>query len=155
MSAPRLIAFAAFALILVACVRSPSTERFILSEDSTDGVYSFPLDMADSLVSYDIWLYSRIDARKHKPSSYEGVPLEITWVSPSGELYGEDLYFPAFTTDSGVRRSFFSRQIKSLYRSGVVPRESGLWTLKIKVGVETEGFRGLGVKLERNDHGAR
>jgi len=142
------------ALSLAACVRPSSTEQFIMADDAPGGLYSFSLDMADSLVSYDIWLYSRIDSRKTALSSLDNIPVEIRWISPSGQRYGEKVYFPSDEV-SGKTFSYFSRQLKSLYRSDVVPLEHGEWTLEAKAGEGVAGFRGLGVILERNDDGTR
>ena len=154
MRLPGVIALTLLALSFASCSRPSSTERFILADDAVDGKYSFTLDMADSLVSYDIWLYTRIDSRRTSMSILENIPVSLTWTSPSGDYYGEKVFFPASGFE-GKGMSFFSRQIKTLYRSDVVPRERGEWTLDVEAGEGINGFRGMGVILERKEDGTR
>jgi len=94
--------------------------------------YVFEVDMTDSLATYDVYIYTRVD------SDHKGFPLEAIWTSPSGQKYSETTYF---NLDLGQ---------KQLYRSGLVPIEWGQWLLELSVP-DVEGMRGMGITTQRND----
>ena len=99
---------------------------------AADGVYVFDFEMSDSTKLYDIYFYDRIDGPR--PDS---LPLNVMWVSPSGESFSETVYMdPARDTE--------------LYRSGTVPVEYGGWRICVRpVGVGG-GFRGMGMVCKEN-----
>ena len=131
-----MIAAAAFVLSLCCCSRPTEMEVFVKSADAVGGVYSFELPLEDSLATYDLSFYTRVDAPVgHRPQG--SVALDVRWESPSGETADETVHMDA------------SKQIEA-YRSGVSPLEPGVWTLKVQVVNPPEGLRGLGVVCKEN-----
>lgn len=121
------------------CSRPLSSETFVRSDRSLDGVYIFELDLPDSLAFYDIWFYSRT---VNEPLA--SLPLNVQWLAPSGKRFSERVYMKLVDADGE----------KELYRSGVVPSETGKWQLSVRpLGVD-ENFCGLGVICEEH-HGTR
>lgn len=129
----------AIALIfsLGCCNRPDSQEIFIKAADAAPGnVYSFEIQLPDSLAKYDLSFYSRTDV----PSSSKESPaleLNVCWKSPSGKSETETVYM---NKTNGVE----------MYRRGVSPLETGLWTLDVEVKNPPKGFRGLGLVCEEN-----
>ena len=122
-----------------------SKEVFTLAEKlGSDGTYHFEMDMSDTLSVYDVWLYTRIDASNPTMATCPGFGLDVTWKAPSGQMYGEEVYF-----DTPLGSEYYSHQYKALYRSGLIPVEAGVWTLSLKVRDEVEGLRGMGVQSVR------
>ena len=122
--------FAATALILLAlsCSEPDSTEQFILNKD---GSYSFHVDMSRTDCAYDLSFYSRVDSW-HKVREF---PIDVVLTSPSGRKYQERVYFVRVSHD------------RVPYRTGLIPDESGVWTLDAKADVK--GLRGLGLICKR------
>lgn len=103
---------------------------FVRSDRALNGVYIFELPLDDSLSSYDIWFYSRT-----VNGNMSGVPLNVQWLAPSGKRFSETVYMKSVDADGE----------RELYRSGVVPAETGEWQLSVRpVGVDGN-FCGLGV----------
>lgn len=127
--------------LLFACAPPSSTEEFIKVRDARNGIYSFKVDMSDSLAVYDLSFYTRVD-RNSLTSSGEAprIRLVATWISPSGETFSETVYLPSGDAEGMVRK----------YRSGVQPKEPGVWTLNVKAYSQEKGFRGLGLICDRN-----
>lgn len=125
-----------FCLLAACCARPVETEVFVRSADAEGGVYSFPVDMSDSLSSYDFWFYSRLFS-----GSRSNLGLRVSWVSPSGESFYETVFMEK-VDESGVRE---------LYRSGVVPAEYGEWKINVRPIEAGEGFLGLGLICRKND----
>ena len=120
-------------LILAASCRQPvSVERFLRGT----GPYEFAVDFSDSTATWNLDLYSRVDALE-APAE---MPLELAWTSPSEAVFTETVYLP-FSTGT----SFFSHEALSPYRSDVVPSERGVWTLVITVPEPPKGLRGMGL----------
>ena len=135
----------------VSCSRPVSTESFVgVDQTETDGLYKYSLDLSDSLATYDIVFYSRIDASRQRMAVTRDFPLTVTWTSPSGRRYRETVYFGIHDESSGS--SFYSSQYRKTYRSGLVPVEWGVWSMAVQVnsGREVPGFRGRGVVCKKN-----
>lgn len=126
-------------LLLAACARPAQTENFIRSDRAEDGVYSFLVDMTDSLATYDFWFYSRLAAGRKS-----NLELRVSWTAPSGRSLYETVYMGALD----------SRGERELYRSGIVPAEYGDWRVNVRPIDPGKDFLGLGLIYKRND-GAR
>ena len=121
-------------LLLASCAAPSAREYFIRSDKS--GEYSFELEMEDTLSGYDLSFYTKIDRPLLEPDTLVCFPMQILWRSPSGRYFSETVWYPA---DSARVR----------YRSGLVPSESGTWTLGVTLDPEPSGLRGLGVQISR------
>lgn len=130
------------ALLAAACSEPASFEEFIRSDMAENGVYSFLLDMSDSLSSYDISLYTKVDAPvMGTVSSSSSVGLEISWKEgEAAPALTETVYLPYEGEGGGA----------SLYRSGVKPSSPGFWTVQVRPVDPPPGFRGIGMICKRN-----
>ena len=139
------------------CVRPDSVEQYVgMEQREPNGLFRYSLDLSDTLATYDIIFYSRIDAGRQRMASARDFPLMVTWTSPSGQRYRETVYFDV--RDEVRGSSFYTSQYMKPYRTGLVPVESGVWdmTVHINAGNEVPGFRGLGVICKKNlPHGTR
>lgn len=126
--ASRIALFSALILSVLSCSEPLSMEKFILNQD---GRYSFEVDMTHTDCTYDLYFYSRVDSWKKVPE----FPIDIVWTSPSGVRYSERVYFLRDGHD------------KLAYRTGLVPVESGVWTLDARA--DAQGLRGLGLICKR------
>ncbi|MDO5442206.1 MAG: hypothetical protein Q4G10_00895 [Bacteroidia bacterium] len=147
----RVVIFLIQAAVLIGCSRPVSSENFVRIEDKgVDGRYHFAIDMTDSLCTYDVYFYSRIDCGSAKLAQIRDFPMMVTWVSPSGQKFEERVYFDvhAETDDSG----YYSKNFKILYRSGLVPVSPGEWEMQVRIDSDryVPGFRGLGVICKKN-----
>ena len=106
-----------------------SREDFVKADGS--GRYEFAVDMSDSLCTYDLSFYTRLDGRD-APS---GFPIKIYLTSPSGQTYVESVYYDC------------SKGVRVPYRTGLVPVEYGEWTLS--VSADPAGMCGLGLITSR------
>ena len=102
-------------------------------------MYSFPVDMDDSLATYDFWFYSRLAAGRKG-----NLELRVSWTAPSGRSLYETVYMG----------NLDSRGERELYRSGIVPAEYGEWRVNVRPIDPGKDFLGLGLICRRND-GAR
>ena len=131
-------------LIAFSCSRPESEGKFVRVEDrQIDGTYLFEADMSDSLCAYDLTLYAKIDK---KNVSIGGLPFVVRLVSPSGKIFTETVYMK---NSDKIRSSFYSSDFKALYRSGLVPTEFGLWSVRIKTG-HIDKLLGVGLVVSRN-----
>ena len=145
--------YKSFALVLavlaaaaLSCARPDSVEQYVGTEQrEPNGLYRYSIDLSDSLATYDIIFYSRIDAGRQRMAEAVDFPLMVTWTSPSGQRYRETVYFDV--RDEAKGSSFYTSQYIKPYRTGLVPVESGVWdmTVHVNAGNEVPGFRGLGV----------
>lgn len=136
-----------FLALCVSCGRPEVEESFVKACNVADGgVYSFSIDMRDTLCRYDLSFYTRLDVRKNRLDGIGGIGLDIVWVSPTGERYGEMVDIPV-----PVSGNFFSTAVVVPYRTGLLPVEPGEWTLEVRVPDAPSGFRGLGVMIERKN----
>lgn len=119
---------AAFVLLAVSCARPASYERFIKAGEAVRDLYSFEIPLEDTLSTYDISFYTRVDGGPSRGCLH----LDVVWVSPSGRRASETVYMnPELQCEK--------------YRSGVSPKEAGEWRLEVRVQDAPEGFRGLGI----------
>ena len=128
-----------------------SYEQFISVENrEANGLYRYTLDLSDSLCTYDVSFYSRIDATRIKEAHSRDFSMMVTWTAPSGQRFRETVYFGLFDESAGS--DSYSRQYVKLYRKGLVPMEFGTWNLEVLVnsGADVPGFRGLGVICKKN-----
>ena len=133
--------------ILSACSAPSSTESFVRCGDRTDGKYVFSADMSDSSEVYAMAFYTRIDCSKAEFAGLKDIRADIVFVSPSGDRYGETVFFPksAFRTSDSLTWNFSEE-----YREGISPIECGLWRVEVNIPEDDDikGFRGLGMVLE-------
>lgn len=126
------IAVAVLLGTLFSCKAPVYTDAFVRAADADEnGCYRFALDLSDSLCTYDVYLYTKVDGG----DLHTGIPFNIRWKSPAGEVSGDVVYWNPKDT-------------KALYRSGVKPAERGEWDLSIAV-LGNVKVRGLGVILEK------
>lgn len=132
------------ALAVASCRKPSAMEFFVLNENrGEDGLYRYELDLSDSLATYDVYLYSRIDEQSSTLSQLDDIPMAAYWTAPDGEVYKDSFYFPV----RDAKKGFFSSEYKLLYREGIAPVQRGKWRLHIDVA-QYEGvpvLRGLGV----------
>ena len=79
----------ALLILLAACSRPLRSDSFRLSDGS--GIYTFALDMSDSLCTYSLSFYASLD----KGRAPQGFPIKVYLHSPSGATYCESLYYDA------------------------------------------------------------
>ena len=130
-----------FCLLLAGCREPMSVERFIKGE----GPYTFFVDMSDSTASYDFDFFTRVDAPRDSLPEGLHLPLTVTWTSPTFHVFRETVYLPL-----DGEGTYFSRQVRHPYRSGVRPDEWGSWTLSVRSDQAPEGLRGMGLVVQRN-----
>ncbi len=147
MKKPVLKTFIIMICILSACSAPSSTESFVRSGDRTNGKYVFSADMSDSSAVYAMAFYTRIDCSKAEFAGLKDIRADIVFVSPSGDRYGETVFFPksAFRTSDSLTWNFSEE-----YREGIRPIECGLWRVEVNIPEDDDirGFRGLGLILE-------
>ncbi len=147
----RVLMIVALATVFLGCSRPASYEKFVRTGNKgNDGLYHYSLDMSDSLCTYDVYFYSRIDCSSTRLAGVRDFPLNVTWISPDGQKYVEKVYFKVHGDIED--NDFYSRQYKFLYRSGLVPVRWGEWKLDVRIDSDqfVPGFRGLGVICKKN-----
>ena len=127
-------------VLLTGCKEPMSTERFVKGE----GPFTFFVDMTDSTASYDFDFYTRVDAPVDSIRKMGALPLTVTWTSPSFHVFKEEVFMPL-----EGQGSFFSRQVRAPYRTGVQPEEWGQWVVAVRVTNPPEGLRGMGLVVAR------
>lgn len=110
------------------CVRPASSEAFVLSQDAEGGVYSYLLDLSDSLSVFDISFYTA--------EKCPGLELDVLWTGPSEESFAETVFLDGAS-------------LRYPYRTGVSMNSPGEWRLDVRVPGAPEKFRGLGLVCER------
>ena len=121
-------------LLAASCSKPRSREQFIRSDGS--GEYSFDVEFDDSLSTWDLSFYSRLDRPVFVKDTLISFPMQVVWRSPSGRYFSETVYYPAYT-----------KQV--LYRSGVQPSETGTWNISVTLPGEPARLRGLGLQVSR------
>ena len=148
---------AVLAAAAASCARPDSVEQYVgIEQREPNGLYCFTVDFSDTLATYDITFYSRIDAGRQRMVSAKDFPMMVTWTSPSGQRYRENVYFVVHDEERGS--DYYSSQYRKVYRTGLVPVEPGIWDMTVYVnsGKEVPGFRGLGIICKKNHpHGTR
>mgnify|MGYP006873057343 CR=1 FL=1 len=133
-------------LAVAACSRPVSWERFVKAEDChVPGRFDFDLDMADTLVSYDITFYTRLDPGDG--AILLSLPLTVSASSPSGKLYSEEVWADVSKPSSS---GHFNKDFEIPYRTSVRPVEAGVWRLSVSVLSGTDFVEGFGCVLKRN-----
>ena len=133
-------------LAVAACSRPGSSERFVKTEDCLEpGRYDFDLDMADTLVSYDITFYTRLDSGDG--AILLNLPLEVSATSLSGKLYSEKVWADVSEPSSA---GHFNKDFEIPYRSSLRPVEAGVWKLSVSVLAGADCVEGMGCILKRN-----
>lgn len=140
------VIFLVLGIALAGCERPLSSESFVrLKDKGEDGLYHYTVDMTDSLCTYDLYFYSRIDCSSARLAHVRDFPMIVTWTAPDGRRFDEKVFFDvhAATDDSG----FYSKSYKILYRSGLAPVRNGEWKMTVRIDSDSfvPGFRGLGV----------
>ena len=138
----RVTVLCALIAALSACSEPASFEEFVRADMAENGVYEFVLDLSDSLSTYDISLFTKVDAPvmgRIRASSSMG--LEIAWkeggaITPA---LSETVYLP-----------YGGKAGASLYRSGVKPSSPGSWTVSVRPVDPPSGLRGIGIICKRN-----
>lgn len=115
-------------LVLAGCSRPTAGEIFI---PAPRNAYEYTLDVQDTLASYDLAFYTRIE----NPAREVQLKFNIVWKDPSDSLYRETVYLRQGEEDAVVRN----------YRTGMHFPQEGEWTLYVTVTPEVRGFRGLGL----------
>lgn len=142
------ILFLSAGFLALSCAEPSSREYFVkVSGTDQSGRYAFTLDMGDTLAAYSIYFFTRID-REDFPASGD-IAVDISFVSPSGIVYGERVYLPeaAFSSGDG-----YANDCDVPYRTGFRPSECGIWNMYIAFPDEErhEGLRGMGVRLSKD-----
>lgn len=114
---------------LMGCKAPEATQEFIFHKES--GIYRYSLDMTDSLSTYEISFYTRME----KADSAGIFPIYVVLESPSGTKY-QDTYL--FDYNSGK---------SAKYASDLDPYEHGVWT--ITLNVREDDISGMGVVLKK------
>lgn len=140
----------ALAFVLPSCIRPSSVEDFRkITQRDTLGRYAFTVDMSDSLSSYDISFCTRVDGKRKTLRFMGDIQVNALWESPTGRLYSETVYIPK---DSYVEATAFSREFLSSYRSGLVPKEHGVWKLFLSLPTDTQsGVLGMGIICRKEE----
>ena len=146
-----------FLLLPLSC-RPSSYEQFVRADQTEDGRYVFALDLSDSAATYDISLYTRVDApllQAERPAGQLG--LEVEWTLPDLSQGDTPPEWPAtreFTPrlTETVYLPYGTRAGSSqLYRSGIKPEPAGEWLLAVRPIDAPEGLRGIGIICKRRD----
>lgn len=141
---------AAFLFLLsFSCTRPVQTEEFRkISQKDSLGRYTFILDLSDSLSTFDVSFYTRVDCSRAMFRVMEDICVEATWFSPDGKAFQETVYIPK---SSCTRSGAWSREYLSPYRKNLEPYVHGLWQLSLAVPDDTRnGMRGMGVVCMSN-----
>lgn len=140
---PTLLAIAAVVALASCSIPYISNEFQTPSQRDTLGRYTYVLDMSDTLSSFDISIYTRIDCGVLSFDQLKDVPILVTLQSPSGDSFSEYAYIPrsAFNTD---RRGSYDAVVD--YRLDCIPIEYGLWQMYLATP-KMSGHRGFGVIL--------
>lgn len=132
------------------CSAPKGSESFIRSTDAVGGEYRFTLDMSDSLATYDLSFYTRIDCGEEDFASMpDTIPIKLVYTSPTGRRHVEYTHILRDRWDRGTR---FSKEYDVPYRIKSVPAEFGTWEMSASISDESrfKGLRGLGVKIHKN-----
>ena len=132
------------AVALVSCTAPNRSDEFrSVSERDSLGRFVYDLDMSDSLMRYDIKFYTRVDCGEASFSLIQDIPMTVEFVSPSGDVFSEDIYWPKSSFDTermGTHDSCVD------YRTSCIPIEYGVWKMCLTVA-PVRGLCGMGVIL--------
>ena len=93
------------AMVMVAACSEPAQMEYFCSSDDRDslGRFCYSLDMSDSLSTYDIAFYTRIDCSPKDFDALNDVRVDVELVSPAGLSYVETVYLPVESFSSRKR----------------------------------------------------
>ena len=114
-----------------ACSRPSSVEQYVF--DDGTGAFNFEVDLSDSLCTYDLSFYTRLESRP----APAGFPIRVYLTSPSGTAFSESLFYDA------------SAGLVVPYRADLQPVEFGVWQLSVRA--QAEGLKGMGLIVTRKD----
>lgn len=131
------------ALVMVAACSEPAQMEYFCSSDDRDslGRFCYSLDMSDSLSTYDIAFYTRIDCSPKVFDALDDIRVDVELVSPAGLSYVETVYLPVASFSSRKRCTYDSVVD---YRKGLTPVGWGVWQMYLSLP-EIQGLRGMGV----------
>lgn len=134
--------YLAILLLAVSCSAPFQTEDFRpIEERDSLGRFVYDIDMSDSLCSYDILLYTRMDCNYKEFGKIRDIKVEVGFSSPSGKVYSETVYLPVSSFIS-VRRGTYDCKVE--YRKDMVPVEWGMWQMTLAMP-ELSGLHGMGI----------
>lgn len=131
----RIASVAAALCLLAGCSRPTAGELFLPAPRNS---YDFPVEVADSLASFDFSFFTRVDFGS-KVS--EPVRLDVAWVAPSDSSVWRETVYMLTGDEAGTLQR---------YRTGVTFPRTGEWTLKVSMSPEIKGLRGLGLVWKEN-----
>lgn len=132
-------------LVVLACCTPPSVSEDFRSVSQKDslGRYAFQLDMSDSLSTYNISFFTRIDCLASRFDDMTDIPVQVSLKSPSGVVFTEGVFLPRAGFDAERSGTYDARMD---YRTGCVPVECGVWNIYLGLP-SVMGLRGVGVIL--------
>ena len=152
----RMGAFCLLAVCLFSCGRPASEEQFVRTDQADAwGRYVFAVDFDDPACTYALDLLVSLDCKNVEFKSFGGMKLGMLWESPSGIPYEESL---TVGPGNAVGGNFFSKYLRTGYRTDLRPAEYGRWTLYVSVPDAQEAVcnvSGIGLVMKREQHGSR
>ena len=152
------LAAAALMSLPLSCIRPASYEEFVRADEAVGGIYSFTLDLADSLCAYDISFYIADTLSFHRGTpggryggrppiksrqqaerqpEMDGIPIYAVWSSDT--LCFEELVY------------LDTHKVVQPYRTGVQMVHPGEWKLDLRPMEVPAAFRGIGVICRRKE----
>lgn len=135
-----------------ACVRPPAEEAFVRADRAdAEGGYVFEADMSDSLCRYDWEFYVVLACNDRDYAAFGGAEFRLRLQSPSGENYGETVFFGREDLAGG---NFFEKHFRLRYRENTTPVEFGLWKVRVFLHLPEGGGcvpGGVGFRLTRKE----
>lgn len=131
------------------CSRPVSIAPYISREKSEYGdTYSFNLDLSDTLTTYSISFYTRVERRPFKPYAADSLDLGVRWIAPSDSSFLDNL---VLNLDEPIASAYSSKDYRFAYKDAFVPSELGEWRLRVQVRSNPECLSGLGIIIERKE----
>lgn len=135
------------ALALICCSRPSSREYFVMREDAEYGdTYSFNIDLTDSLLTYKLDFFTRLEMVPFQEMPHEDIVLDLRWFSSLGEILTDTL---VVSLAGPAGDSYFSRDIITPYDNELIMGVPDEWRLNAKVVNDSEEIRGLGIILSQ------
>ena len=135
------------ALALVCCSRPSSREYFVMREDAEYGdTYSFTIDLTDTLLTYDLEFFTRLERVPFQDLQREDIVLDLRWFSTFGAILTDTL---VVSPGDPAGANYFSRDIITPYGNEAVFGVPDEWRLNAKVVNDSESLRGLGIILSQ------
>lgn len=139
-------------LALAAACRRPAMEETFVRVSDRDalGRYCFRIDMADTLLTYDLDLLVAMASADPAYVRFRQMPLRVQWTAPSGQPYEETLWVGRGELSDST---YYDKYFWVAYRHGLRPVEAGEWELALSLPEDmTREFdiTGTGIRLTRN-----